>query len=176
VVDDFAALFMQAEPVAPAVGIVILHPHADHSADAREGVNHGANQGAVAQVCNAAGINRLDERAGLFGTQHRHFALFIDVFRALDGCGRIALQHPTRHQPVETLADGGQVLLDGGRCARKRLDISGDNDGIDGLEIIDPPALAPGQEAGHGPGVGLAGGGGEEFDEGLGGALAGTFD
>ncbi len=58
------------------------------------------------------------------------------------------------------------------------LDIGGDVNGPDLVQVVDPLVLAPVKEAGYGPvirlaGVGVPDGGGEEIDETPGGLLTG---
>jgi hypothetical protein len=65
-------------------------------------------------------------------------------------------------QPVEQRADGGEVLLDGGRGQRfvralqQQLDVAGDMDGLDVFER-QAAGVAPVEELADGLGVGCAG-------------------
>jgi hypothetical protein len=56
-----AALLMQAYPAAPASREVILHLHADDGVHAGEGIDHNANQGAIAQSGERADVCRPDQ-------------------------------------------------------------------------------------------------------------------
>ncbi len=58
-----AALLMQAHPSMPPLREIIAHVHLQHRADAGEGVNHHADQRAIAQAGQRAGINRGQQRA-----------------------------------------------------------------------------------------------------------------
>jgi hypothetical protein len=53
-----ATFLMQANPLALAVGKIVLDPHGDDCADAGEGVGHDTDQRAVAQADLGGGIRR----------------------------------------------------------------------------------------------------------------------
>jgi hypothetical protein len=44
----FTAFLVQPNPQPPVLRIYVLHFHADRRADAREGIDHEADEGAVA--------------------------------------------------------------------------------------------------------------------------------
>ena len=46
--------------------IVILHPHPDDGADAGGGINHDADQGAVAQPRERAGVDGIEQGSRFF--------------------------------------------------------------------------------------------------------------
>src|SRR5260370_11828828 len=65
-----AALLMQAHPSAPALREVILHLHADDGVHAGEGIDHNANQGAIAQPDERADVDRVQHCAGLLSVEY----------------------------------------------------------------------------------------------------------
>jgi hypothetical protein len=56
-----AAFLVQSDPAAPSLAEIVLHLHAEDRVDAGEAVDHDADQGAVAET---------GERAGVDGLQH----------------------------------------------------------------------------------------------------------
>ena len=131
-----------------------------------------------------AGVDAVEELAGLVGGEHGRLAAFDDVLRAAYRAGRVEGHDAAAGQPVEQHADGGQVLLDGGggdlRSLAELLDVGGDVHRLDVGQGQAVP-LAPGEEIAGGtgvgsPGVAVADGGGEELDEAFGGLVAGVGD
>ena len=84
-----AALLMQAHPAAPALREVILHLHADDGVHAGEGIDHNANQGAIAQPGERADVDGVEQRAGLLNVEYGRLAFLDDIFsgRARHGPG-----------------------------------------------------------------------------------------
>ena len=128
------------------------------------------------------GDNACQELLGLVCGEHRRFALLDDVLGAAYRAGRVEIHDAAAGQPVEAHADGGEVLLDG-RCRSvfgQRFDVGGDMHWLDAGERQAVP-LAPGEEIADGssiclPRIGVADGGGQEFDEPLACLLPGVGD
>jgi len=178
-----AAFLMQADPPALALGVVVLDVHGDDSADAGEGEGHDADQRPVAQPDHGRGVDAVQQPARLFGVQHRGLAGLDHMLRAADRMGGVGGHDLAGDQPVEQHADGCQVLLDRRflEILAKRLDIGRHMQRLDIGELAELVMLAPGEEPAGGmqvgcPGVAVADGGGEEFEEAAGGLLAGVGD
>ena len=62
-----AALLVQADPPALALGVVVLDPHGDGGADAGEGVGHQRDQRPVAQANQGGDVDTVEQLAGLVG-------------------------------------------------------------------------------------------------------------
>jgi hypothetical protein len=77
--------------------------------------------------------------------------------RAAHGSGRVYRHDLADNKPVEQMADGGEMLLDGRRCeARlgKLLEIGGDMYRLDGGDRRNSDALAPRQKFPDTPSIG----------------------
>ena len=102
-----------------------------------------------------------------------------------DGGGGVDVQPDvTGDQPVKHLTDGTTVLLDGGQreagCFHL-LDVAGNYDGLDLVQVGDPFGLAPMKELADGPSVGFPCVGvtqrrGKEVDEAVAGFPAGGLE
>ncbi len=97
--------------------------------------------------------------------------------------GRIHGDDLAGDEPVEQHADGGQMLLDGRlrEVLAEAFDIGGDVERFDLVQAAELVAVAPVEEAQHGmvirgPGVLVADGGGEEFQEAARGVRSGVGD
>jgi hypothetical protein len=179
----FAALFVEPDPPALAVGKIVLDPHRHHGADAREGVGHDADQRTVAQADESRGIDALDQDASLVGGEHGGLAALDDVLGPAHRGGGIAGEDAASDEPIEQHADGGEVLLDGRlrHSLLERLYIGGDVERLDIDQRHDAGGFEPGEEVRHGPVIGHPGvlvpdGGGEEFEEAADGGVAGAGD
>ena len=97
--------------------------------------------------------------------------------------GGVERHHLAHYQPVEQVADGGELLLDR-RCRQRRgleLDPGRDVQRLYRSDRRHHVRLAPGQEVRHGAGIGAArvrvpNGGGEELEEADAGAVTGRGD
>jgi hypothetical protein len=125
----------------------------------------------------------LQQFVRLIGVQHRGLAGFHHMLGATDGMRRIGRDDLAGNQPVEQHADGSQVLLDRWflEVLAERLDIGSDVQRLDIGELADLVMVAPGEEPAdrmqiRRPGVPVAGGGGEEFQEALRRRVAGIGD
>ena len=166
-----AALLVQPEERAFALGVVVGHPHRHGRAHACEAVQHDPDQGAIAQAHQRARVDAVQQAPGLDRRQYRCLAGFNDVFGAAHRAGRVERDHLADHQPVEQHADGRQVLLDGRRRVglRQLLDVGGHHHRLDLLQRqthVFAPVSEPvgGHQVGH-AGVRVADVGGEEFPE-----------
>jgi hypothetical protein len=69
-----AAFLVQPHPPALAAGVVVLDPHGNYGADAREGVGHDADQRAIAQADEGRRVEACERAARLFLGEHRRLA------------------------------------------------------------------------------------------------------
>jgi hypothetical protein len=144
---------------------------------------HHPDQRAIAQADEGRGVDALDQDAGLVGREHGGLAALDDVLGAAHRGGGIAGEDSAGDQPIEQHADGGEVLLDGRlrHSLLERLYIGGDVERLDIDQPDDPGGIEPGEEVrdgaviGH-PGILVADGGGEEFQEAADGGVAGAGD
>jgi hypothetical protein len=58
-------------------------------------------------------VDRVEQRAGLVGVEHRRLALFYNVFGAAHRVGRIGFENMAGHQPIEKHPQRGEMLFDG---------------------------------------------------------------
>jgi hypothetical protein len=81
------------------------------------------------------------------------------VLGAAHGVGRVQRHDLADDEPIEEHADGGQVLLHGrlGMGAAELLDVAGDVDRLDPLQVREAFVLAPGRELRDGDVIGFAG-------------------
>ena len=166
---ELAALFVEAQPPALSLLVVVLDVHADHGAHAGEGVDHGGEQSPVAEPRGFFEVNRVEQGSGLAGGKHRCFALLDDMLGSTHGSGRIGRQDLAHDQVVEQGPDGREVLLDGGQgiAVLHLVDIGSHGKGRDGPEG-QVAGLAPREEAGGRvgeAGIGVRDLGGEELDQ-----------
>ena len=107
-------------------GEIIFDLHADDGADAGEGVDHDADQRAIAQPDEQGtslptrrqgdllfDLDAGEQLSGLFLAQHRRLAALDDVLRPAHRMRRVDGENLADDQPVEQHADRGQMLLDG---------------------------------------------------------------
>jgi len=177
-----AAFFVEAHPPALALRVIIRDRHADDGADPGEGVGHDADQRAIAQPDDGRGVDASQQPPRLILGQHRRLAALDHMLRPAHRMRRIDGEHLAGHQPVEQVANGGEVLFDrrlgGGR--QQRLYISGDVERLD-LDQADAVAFEPGEERADRPIIGharipVADRRCEEFKKAARGLLAGLGD
>ena len=175
-----AALLVQPEPPALALGEVVLDPHRKRRADPREAVDQDADERPIAKADQAVCRDALEQLMRFLRREDRRPAAVDDVARAPHHGGGVAPDDLADHQPVEQHAHRRQMLLDAGRRVRRPelLDVGGHMHGLEEPELGQPPALAPAEEVRNGqsiglPGVAVADVGGEELDEAPGRGLAG---
>ena len=71
----FAAFFLEPQPPALALLVVVLHAHADDGRDARKAVDHHGQQGAIAQASEGRRVDHaLQQQPRFGGLQHRRLA------------------------------------------------------------------------------------------------------
>ena len=184
-----AAFFVKAQPPAFTFRIVVLDPHGDDGADAREGIGHDADQCPVPQAHERRGIDAVEKRPRILYRKHRGLATVDDVFGPANGVGRVDGEDLTGHQPIEAHANGGEVLLHRRLAVglvgvlmglqEHLLDISGHMERLDVGQLMQPVLLAPSEKPADGPkiclpGVFVADGGGEELQKPPRGVLAGA--
>ena len=125
-----APLFLEPQPPALALLVVVLDAHADDGRDARKAVDHHAQQGAIAQAGEGRRVDGVQQLPRFGGLQHRRLARPDDVCRPSHRGGRVGGHHLAGHQPIEQPADGGQMLLDRGGAipALHLVDVGGHRD------------------------------------------------
>ena len=128
------------------INVLDLHP--DRRADAREGIDHQADQGAVAQADHGRSVDRVDELPRLGRIEHRRLAAPHDMARPAHGGGRIGRHDLADHHPIEQMLQRRQAQFRGRRGARllQLLDIGGDMHALDRRELRDALRLKPGEE------------------------------
>ena len=125
-----AAFFLEPQPPALALLVVVLHAHADDGRDTRKAVDHHAQQGAIAQAWEGRRVDGVQQQPRFGWLQHRRLTRPDDVGRPAHRGGRVGGHHLPDHQPVEEAADGGQMLLDRGGAilALHLFDVGGHRD------------------------------------------------
>ena len=154
-----AAFFVQAYPRPPSLHIDIFDAHfLGGRADAREGIGHQGNQGAIAQAHDGRCVDRFQESAGLVSRQHGRLAFLHGMFRTPDHAGGVRRHGLAHDKPVEQHPQSGELQLDGrSRDALLQLfDVGGDVDGLHVAEMAEASRLAPGGECGRRLAVGFA--------------------
>ena len=99
-----APFLVQPHPAAAALHEVVADFHLQHGVDAGKGVDHGPDQGEIAQadkgrflyrsvfaLCCADRLDALEQLAGFLGRQHGRLAFSDDVFGAAHGVGGVHL-------------------------------------------------------------------------------------
>ena len=171
-----AALFLQAQPAAPSLNVIVFDAELDDRADAGESVGHGRKQRAIAQRHQRVGREAGEQVVHLLGGENRRFAFLDHVFWSAHGMGRIVRDDLPDDQPVEEHAHGRQMLFDGRpgtALGFERLEPGGDMQRLDAAQLFQTMGGTPSRKAAHGAIVGAAGMvvgdlGDEEFE----GALA----
>ena len=156
---NFAALLGQADVEAVLLAEEVADVERKGRADPREGIDHQRDQGAVSLAGEGVLGNAGEQDAGLFDGEHGRAADPDAVRGSANVCGGAGRQDLAQDQPVEELAETGELLLDGGgRDVRgAAFDPGGDVDGLDPGELADAGGLlAPGKETGRGAGIGRA--------------------
>jgi hypothetical protein len=110
-----ATFLAQPHPEAAVLHEHVLDLHGKRRADPRERIGHEGNQGAVAETGRRRRVDAVEELARLGRVQYRRFAGFYDVLRAAHGHGRVHRHDLADDQPIEQMADGGEMLFDGRR-------------------------------------------------------------
>ena len=103
------ALFLEPQPPALALLVVVLNAHADDGRDARKAVDHHSQQSAVAQAAEGRRVDRVEQLPRFGWLEHRRLAGPDDVGRPAHRGGRVGGHHLPGHQPVEEATDGGQA-------------------------------------------------------------------
>ena len=179
-----AAFFVQPDPAAASLHEIVTHFHLEHGVDAGEGVDHHADEGAIAQAderrfvrfrADGAGrvcddLDAVEQLAGLLGRQYRRLAFFNDILGAAHGVGRVHIEDVAGDKPVEQHSQGGHVLLHRGR-GEFTLQLLHE---LHVGELADAAPVAPCRKAARGVEVRLARVvvvdlGGEEFEDAPGG-------
>ena len=144
------AFFVEPNPPALSVLVIIFGVHVDHRRDACEGKTHEGNERPIAEANKRIELDRVEEGTRLVGFEHRRLATLHDMLRPSHGCGRIHWNDLTRDEKIEEHPDRGQVLLHGRSGARMIFNVRGDDDGGDFRERADAVLLAPREELAYG--------------------------
>jgi hypothetical protein len=92
-----AAFLAQAHPQSTVLRVDVLHPHPERCVDARDGIDHQSDQGAVPQSYGRRQVDAVEQLAGLGRLQHWGLALLDDMLRTAHQCGRIDPHDLARH-------------------------------------------------------------------------------
>ena len=85
-----AAFFLEPQPPALALLVVILDAHADDGRDAHKAVDHHGQQGAIAQASEGRRVDGVQQQPRFGGLQHRRLARPDDVGRPVHRGGRVS--------------------------------------------------------------------------------------
>ena len=69
-----AKLLLQAQPEPPVLRIHVFDAHADRSTNAREGIDHEADERPIAEADDGRGIDRVEKLTRLGRIEHRRLA------------------------------------------------------------------------------------------------------
>jgi hypothetical protein len=154
---EFAALFVQPEPPAFSVLVVVLHVEAGYRADPGKTVDHDPDQRSVPETDEGRAIDAFEEGPGILGSEDRCLSALQDVSGAADRSRGIHGQDLAEDEVIEEHAQSGDVLFDAGLGHRlaELFHVGGHHDGLNLLQT-DPTLFAPLTESGGGPGVGFA--------------------
>ena len=83
---ELAAFFVQPDPPAPTLQVIIFDAHADDGADAGEGVDHQAEEGPIAESDHVRGVDRIEQLTGFVGSEHTGLALPDGILGARAEC------------------------------------------------------------------------------------------
>jgi hypothetical protein len=178
-----AALLMQAHPQPPLLHIHVVDPHRDGGPNPRERKHHQRDQRAVTQAGRRRHIDAVEQLPRLGCIEHRRAALFRGMGGPAHRRSRVVRHDLAGDEPVEQVADRGQLLLDGRR--RRRLGLQLDPRGhVQRLYLNErwhasagaPPQKIPRRPRVRTPRVRIANRRREEFQEADAGPLAGRRD
>lgn len=124
-----ATFFVRPDPAAASLHKMVTHFHLERSVGACEGIDHDADQRAVAQPDKRRflrfrtvragplddGLDAVEQLAGLCGREHGRLALADDLLEAAHGVGRVCVEYVAGDEPVEAHPQRGRVLLDSRR-------------------------------------------------------------
>jgi hypothetical protein len=79
------AFFMESDPPALTLGVVVVDAQLHHGPNASEGEGHDANQGPIAQPDHGRGVDTVEQGAGLVGCEHGCLAALDDESREMLG-------------------------------------------------------------------------------------------
>ncbi len=86
-----AALFVQPQPAAPSLNVIVSDAELDHRADAGERLDHGRQQRAITQRHQRVGRETGEQIVHLLGRQNGRFAFLDHMFGSADGMRRIGV-------------------------------------------------------------------------------------
>lgn len=166
----FSSLFVQAEPHAASLGVVVIHVHADGRGDAGEAVDHDGDECPVPQADDGIAVDGVEQLAGFGRDENGGLAFFHDMFGATDRESGIERHDLSNDEELEQRANRSQVEFYswGTSSLRELLDVGRDHDRGD-LCQRDTMCFAPATELPNRLGVGCSCSGipdlgGEEFE------------
>jgi hypothetical protein len=143
-----AALLVQAHPETAVLHVNIFDLHRERRADAREGIDHLADQCPVAQTRLRGHIDAVEQYARLRDIEHRRLADFDDMLRPAHARRRIG-----RHDlPVTSQSNSMRIAASFCLAVRRamaaahRLDVSADMQRLHVDDRGKAVLLAPGEE------------------------------
>ena len=129
-----AALLVQPHPKAPVLHVNVLDLHRERRADAREGIDHQADQGAVAQADWRRDVDASRSARASVGSSTGVLPTFTSASGRARDDGRIGRHDLAGHQPIEQMRIAARCCLAVGAAAASRvscLDIGGDMQRLD---------------------------------------------
>ncbi len=106
-----AALFLQLHPESPVLDKDVLDRHGERGADPAEAVDHQRDQRPVDQPYQCADVVAVEQLPGLGRVEHRRLTFPNTVRRPAHRGSRVKRHDLAHDQPVEQVADGGELLL-----------------------------------------------------------------
>ncbi len=116
-----AAFFTQAHPQAPALHVDIVDPHRERRTHSCKRKHHQPDQRPIPETNGCRDIDAVEQLPGFARIEHRGLALARCITRSAHGRGRIVRHDLAGDEPVEQVADRRELLLDGRRRRRLRL-------------------------------------------------------
>jgi hypothetical protein len=127
------------------------------AADAREGVDHHADERAIAQAGERACVDTGEQRPRFFSFKDGGSPHADDVLGPAHGVRRIHGDDVADDEPIKEHAQRGEMLFDRGLRRRHALDVRGDMHRLHRRERLEPTRVAPQRKRGRCAEIGAAG-------------------
>jgi hypothetical protein len=98
-----AALFVESYPAVLAILIIIFDAHVHDVRDAREGVEHEADERSITESDDGIHFDRIKERTRLVGGEHWRFPAMGDMLRPADRRGRVHQHDLSGQEKIELI-------------------------------------------------------------------------